>query len=238
MKMLQKSMLAQRGEIEHTRTEMRVMASLDNPFIAKLHFSFHTESHLYFVMDFINGGELWQVISFFGFFLDLPRVFFSADKNFQHLCKDQYFSEDRTKFYTAEIILGIQYLHKNGIIYRDLKPENVLLDKDGKWWLAEECELISLLGHIVLVDFGLSKQGLRDNDASTVCCFTLKISKFQNFMQKKSFFFHPMRQNSNFQNCFKISLIFFRLRFVERLSTLHPKFWRVNRTLRQLTGGA
>lgn len=59
-------------------------------------------------MDFINGGELWQ-----------------------HLCNEEYFSEDRSRFYAAEIILGIEYLHKNGIIYRDLKPENVLLDKDG-----------------------------------------------------------------------------------------------------------
>lgn len=59
-------------------------------------------------MDFINGGELWQ-----------------------HLCKDHYFSEDRTRFYAAELIVGIEYLHKNGIIYRDLKPDNVLLDKDG-----------------------------------------------------------------------------------------------------------
>lgn len=95
-------------------------------------------------MDFINGGEL-----------------------FQHLCRDQYFTEERSRFYAAEIIIGVEYLHKNGIIYRDLKPENVLLDAHGE----QSCELALFLnrsGHIVLVDFGLSKQGLEGHGASTV----------------------------------------------------------------------
>lgn len=59
-------------------------------------------------MDFINGGEL-----------------------FQHLCRNEYFTEERARFYAAEIILGVEYLHNNGIVYRDLKPENVLLDSNG-----------------------------------------------------------------------------------------------------------
>lgn len=75
-----------------------------------------SESHLYFVMDFINGGEL-----------------------FQHLCKEQYFTEERARFYAAEIILGIEYLHNNGVVYRDLKPENVLLDSNGIFfWRADD----------------------------------------------------------------------------------------------------
>ena len=85
----------------------------------KLHFAFQSPERLYFVMDFLNGGEL-----------------------FYHLRREILFSEKRTKFYAAEIVLALECLHKNGVIYRDLKPENVLLDSDG---------------HIKLTDFGLSK---------------------------------------------------------------------------------
>lgn len=74
---------------------------------------------MYFVIDFLNGGEL-----------------------FTYLRKEQRFKEDRAKLYVAEIIDAIGCLHQNGIIYRDLKPENVLLDANG---------------HIRITDFGLSK---------------------------------------------------------------------------------
>ena len=70
-------------------------------------------------MDFLNGGEL-----------------------FTYLRKDHKFTEERTRIYTAELVEALSYLHKNGILYRDLKPENVLLDHEG---------------HIRLTDFGLSK---------------------------------------------------------------------------------
>ena len=70
-------------------------------------------------MDFLNGGEL-----------------------FYHMKLEGRFNENRARFYAAEIILAIECLHENGIIYRDLKPENVLLDANG---------------HIKITDFGLSK---------------------------------------------------------------------------------
>jgi serum/glucocorticoid-regulated kinase 2 len=85
-------------------------------------------------MDFLNGGEL-----------------------FYHLRREQRFSEERTRFYAAEIILALETLHENGIIYRDLKPENVLLD----------CE-----GHIKLTDFGLSKIKKTENEVSHTFCGT------------------------------------------------------------------
>jgi len=83
-------------------------------------------------MDFLNGGEL-----------------------FYHLRRETYFKEPRAKFYAAEMIIAIECLHKNGVIYRDLKPENVLLDSDG---------------HIKLTDFGLSKlQSNADKMTFTFC---------------------------------------------------------------------
>ena len=73
-----------------------------------MHYAFQTPDKLYFVLDFVNGGEL-----------------------FSHLRKDKKFSESRAKFYAAEIILALECLHSNNIIYRDLKPENILLDAKG-----------------------------------------------------------------------------------------------------------
>jgi serine/threonine protein kinase len=99
--------------------ERIVLEHIESPFIVKLHFAFQTPERLYFVMDFLNGGEM-----------------------FYHLRKEGCFSEERTRFYAAEIILALEVLHKNGVIYRDLKPENVLLDSDG---------------HLKLTDFGLCK---------------------------------------------------------------------------------
>jgi len=86
------------------------------------------------VIDFLNGGEL-----------------------FYHLRKEQRFDEKRTQFYAAEIVLALEYLHKNGVIYRDLKPENVLLDVEG---------------HIKLTDFGLSKMGMTGDLMSYTFCGT------------------------------------------------------------------
>lgn len=85
-------------------------------------------------MDFLNGGEL-----------------------FYHLRKETKFSEARAKFYAAEIILALECLHSNGIIYRDLKPENVILDQ----W-----------GHLKLTDFGLSKLQKQSNNMTYTFCGT------------------------------------------------------------------
>jgi len=89
---------------------------------------------LYFVMEYCSGGEL-----------------------FYHLGRAGRFSENRTRFYAAEIVLALEHLHKLGIVYRDLKPENVMLDQEG---------------HIVITDFGLSKEGIEDNTSAHSFCGT------------------------------------------------------------------
>lgn len=79
-----------------------------SPFIVKLHYAFQTPDKLYFVVDFLNGGELYY-----------------------HLRKKVKFNEKMARFYIAEILLALEDLHTVGIIYRDLKPENILLDSSG-----------------------------------------------------------------------------------------------------------
>lgn len=129
MKVLEKQHIVERGEVEHTMAERNILMRVDHPFLMKLHYSFQTEDKLYLIMDFVNGGE----------------VFF-------HLQNKRKFEPERAKFYAAEIALGLSHLHENGIIYRDLKPENLLLDSDG---------------HVKITDFGLSKEGLMGADSRT-----------------------------------------------------------------------
>ena len=119
MKLLKKEKVMQKNQLQNTKSERIIMEQIKNPFIVQLHYSFESESKLYFVLDYLPGGEL-----------------------FYHLRKEQRFSEEKAKFYAAEILLALKCLHENNIIYRDLKPENVLLDAQG---------------HIKLTDFGLSK---------------------------------------------------------------------------------
>ena len=79
---------------------------------------------------------------------------------FYHLTREKRFTEDRVRFYAAEIVAAIEYLHDAGVIYRDLKPENILLTNSG---------------HVVVTDFGLSKEGLHDpDDITTTFCGKLR----------------------------------------------------------------
>ncbi|KAK6033670.1 kinase domain protein [Ostertagia ostertagi] len=109
-------------------------ANFHHPFLVSLHFSFQNKEKLYFVLDHLNGGEL-----------------------FSHLQREKHFSESRTRFYAAQIASAIGYLHENNVIYRDLKPENLLLDRHG---------------YLVLTDFGLCKEGMTPNSVTSTFCGT------------------------------------------------------------------
>ncbi|KAI8816583.1 kinase-like domain-containing protein [Fimicolochytrium jonesii] len=134
MKILRKSHIVERAEVAHTLAERTVLAKLNHPFIVPLKFSFQTPDKLYLVLAFVNGGEL-----------------------FHHLQKEGRFTEDRARFYVAELLCALECLHGYNIIYRDLKPENILLD---------------FTGHIALCDFGLCKLNMKDGNKTNTFCGT------------------------------------------------------------------
>uniref|UniRef100_A0AAY4AJN9 Serum/glucocorticoid regulated kinase family member 3 n=1 Tax=Denticeps clupeoides TaxID=299321 RepID=A0AAY4AJN9_9TELE len=109
IKVLQKRVILNRREQKHIMAERNVLLkNVKHPFLVGLHYSFQTKDKLYFVLDFVNGGEL-----------------------FFHLQKERIFPETRAKFYIAEMASALGYLHSLNIVYRDLKPENILLDYQG-----------------------------------------------------------------------------------------------------------
>ncbi|XP_029468818.1 serine/threonine-protein kinase Sgk2 isoform X2 [Rhinatrema bivittatum] len=109
VKVLQKKTILKKKEQNHIMAERNVLLkNLKHPFLVGLHYSFQTSEKLYFVLDYVNGGEL-----------------------FFHLQRERCFLEPRARFYAAEVASAIGYLHSLNIIYRDLKPENILLDCQG-----------------------------------------------------------------------------------------------------------
>ncbi|XP_031564380.1 RAC-gamma serine/threonine-protein kinase-like [Actinia tenebrosa] len=134
LKILKKDVIIAKDEVTHTLTENRVLQSTKHPFLTELKCSFQTPDRLIFVMEYVNGGEL-----------------------FFHLSKDRVFSEDRSRFYGAEMTLAIKYLHDHKVVYRDLKLENLLLDADG---------------HIKITDFGLCKEEISYGATTKTFCGT------------------------------------------------------------------
>jgi len=108
LKTIRKAHIISRSEVAHTLAERSVLAQINNPFIVPLKFTFQSPEKLYFVLAFVNGGEL-----------------------FHHLQKEQRFDINRSRFYTAELLCALECLHGFNVIYRDLKPENILLDYSG-----------------------------------------------------------------------------------------------------------
>ncbi|PNP48100.1 hypothetical protein TGAMA5MH_00757 [Trichoderma gamsii] len=108
IKTIRKAKIISRSEVTHTLAERSVLAQINNPFIVPLKFSFQSPEKLYFVLAFVNGGEL-----------------------FFHLSKEGRFDINRSRFYTAELLCALECLHGFNVVYRDLKPENILLDYQG-----------------------------------------------------------------------------------------------------------
>ncbi|THU87992.1 kinase-like protein [Dendrothele bispora CBS 962.96] len=118
MKSLQKAEMLKRDQLAHVRAERDVLAESTSPWVVQLFYSFQDPLYLYLIMEFLPGGDLMTM-----------------------LMKYDVFSEDVTRFYMAECILAIEAVHNLGYIHRDIKPDNVLIDKNG---------------HLKLSDFGLS----------------------------------------------------------------------------------
>eukprot|EP01136_Pigoraptor_vietnamica_P001844 Opistho-1_new@29007 len=120
MKVLKKVEVVRLKQVEHIQSEKDILSQIRFPFIVNLFCTFQDDRNLYMLLEYVCGGEL-----------------------FSHLRRAGRFGNDMTRFYAAEIVLAIEYLHSQDIIYRDLKPENLLLDTNG---------------HIKITDFGFAKK--------------------------------------------------------------------------------
>lgn len=130
LKALDKRTLSQNNQLKHALNEGKIHSRLDSPFIIKMHYKFQTPRKLYFVLDFCPNGDLGELLS-------------------EHRC----ISEDRVKVYMGEALLALEHLHDQGVLYRDMKPDNLLLDANG---------------HVKLADFGLATEA-RDVLNTTFC---------------------------------------------------------------------
>lgn len=126
MKVIKKSSAAEDGQAQNVKRERDILAVVHHPCVVRLFYTFQNELYLFWVMEYLHGGDLRCMLGAIG-------------------C----FSEDLAKFFAAEVVLALEYLHEKGIVHRDLKPDNLLVDEKG---------------HVKITDFGLSRYGLEDID--------------------------------------------------------------------------
>jgi len=128
MKTLRKAEMFKKDQLAHVKSERDVLAEADSPWVVSLYYSFQDPNYLYLIMEFLPGGDLMTM-----------------------LIKYDTFSDDVTRFYMAECVLAIDAIHRLGFIHRDIKPDNILIDKDG---------------HVKLSDFGLSTGFHKTHDSA------------------------------------------------------------------------
>ncbi|GAA5980922.1 hypothetical protein JCM5350_004766 [Sporobolomyces pararoseus] len=136
IKVLKKEFIIENDEVESTKSEKRVFlaaARERHPFLLGLHSCFQTETRIYFVMEYVSGGDLML-----------------------HIQREQ-FTPRRAKFYAAEVLLALEYFHRMGIVYRDLKLDNILLTLDG---------------HVKVADYGLCKEDMSFGKTTSTFCGT------------------------------------------------------------------
>ncbi|CAH1994566.1 unnamed protein product [Acanthoscelides obtectus] len=114
MKCIEKVRIIKLKQVDHTLYEKKILEAIRFPFIISLEWSFKDNSYLYFVMPFINGGEM-----------------------FTHLRRMRKFNEVLARFYASQVLLALEFLHFCDILYRDLKPENILIDSKGYVKIAD-----------------------------------------------------------------------------------------------------
>ncbi|KEG07982.1 RAC-beta serine/threonine protein kinase [Trypanosoma grayi] len=140
MKIIRKSCFHALRNIVEVRRERAILESLDNPYIIRIHATFQTLSRVYFLLDYLPGGELLRHVQ---------------------IAPNHHFDEQVARFFTAELAIALDHLRQRGILHRDVKGDNLLLDEDG---------------HIVLTDFGFAKRIVNDSGQTIrqrVCCGTL-----------------------------------------------------------------
>uniref|UniRef100_A0A8B9IC47 Protein kinase domain-containing protein n=1 Tax=Anser brachyrhynchus TaxID=132585 RepID=A0A8B9IC47_9AVES len=131
LKRIRKDWVVRTQQQEHVRTERRVLAQSHCPFVVGFFGTFRDRQHVYLLLEFCQGGELWT-----------------------KLREVRYFEEPVAVFCSACVVEGLEYLHSHGIVYRDLKPENLMLDKQG---------------YVKLVDFGFAKELERGEKTYSFC---------------------------------------------------------------------
>lgn len=119
MKRIQKYQLVNRKQlVDNVVNELNVLAQVNHPMLSGMHYAYQSQKHLYFVLDYCPGGELFYYLQQIG-----------------------RFKEKAARFYAANVLIGLKYLHSLNVLYRDLKPENLMVDSNG---------------YLKLIDFGFS----------------------------------------------------------------------------------